>query len=113
MVSKFVPGQDDNSPDIPGVDRHYYEHQLGPRGPQGHFDLSPGSIFDDSYPFRLAVARAKDEARHQLIRAIKDADRDARAASFTGFGNQGLLDSISISRSIDGVEGIPDNDIKL
>ncbi len=90
--------------DIPGVDRHYYVNQIGPKSP-----------FDDTYEFRLAAAIAKDKARHQLIRAVRKADEDARY-------NRGRLEELAditnqvafgVTRSVDGVEGAPDNAIKL
>jgi hypothetical protein len=90
--------------DIPGVDRHYYENQIGPKSP-----------FDDTYEFRLAAAIAKDKARHQLIRAVQKADEEARF-------NRGRLEEFAditnevafgTTRTIDGVEGAPDNAIKL
>lgn len=90
--------------DIPGVDRHYYENQLGPASP-----------FDDTYDFRLAAAIAKDRARHQMIRAVQKADADARY-------NMGRIEELTsitnevafgVTRSVDGVEGAPDDAIKL
>lgn len=96
MASKLI----DNDPvgaDIPGVDRHFYENQVPPSSP-----------FRDN-AFALATARAKDKARHELIRAIQKADADARNASVTGFGDQGLAGEMSI----DGRDGVSLNDIKL
>jgi hypothetical protein len=100
MVTQIKP---DNSGEyVDGVDRHFYENQVGASSP-----------FDDTFQFRLAAAIAKDQARHQLIRAVRKADDDARANSFTGFGNDSLMDRMSISRSIDGVESANDDKIKL
>jgi hypothetical protein len=79
-------------PDIDGVDRHFYENQVPPSSP-----------FRDN-AFALATARAKDNARHELIVAIQEADADARNASFAGFGNQGLSGEML---SIDGCGGPP------
>lgn len=101
MVSTFVRNDADSGPDIAGVDRHYYEKQVPPSSP-----------FNDT-SFQIAAAVAKDRARHQLIRAIEKADADARGASFTGFGNDSLTGQLSVSRSIDGNDQAPLNDIKL
>lgn len=104
MATRFVPDTNSNDPDIPGVDRHYYENQIGAASP-----------FDDTYAFRLAVARAKDEARHQLIKTIKKTAEGAAS-------DRGVLEEaksfssgerVTWTRSIDGMEGAPDNDIKL
>lgn len=92
----------DQSGFVDGVDRHFYENQVG-----------PSSHFDDTHAFRLATARAKDKARHQLIKAIQKADQDARYNSFTGFGADSISDATSVSRSIDGVERASDEAIKL
>lgn len=92
----------DQSDFVDGVDRHFYQNQVGPSSP-----------FDDTHGFRLATAIAKDRARHQLIRAVRKADQDARYNSFTGLGNDSISDVTSISRSIDGVERAPDEAIKL
>lgn len=101
MGTKFVR-DNDTSDFVDGVDRHFYENQVGPSSP-----------FDTTHDFKLAAAVAKDKARHQMIRAVRKADEDARAGSFSGFGNDSLMDSMSVSRSINGVEGAPDENIKL
>jgi hypothetical protein len=101
MATKLVP--DNNSSDfVEGIDRHYYQNQVGPASP-----------FDTTHAFRLAAAIAKDKARHQMVRAVREADRKARSESFTGFGNDSLMGAMSVSRSINGVEGAPDENIKL
>lgn len=107
MPTRLVPDNDTEAA-LPGVDRHYYEKQIG-----------AGSPFDETYAFRLAVARAKDDARHKLIRAVQ-AERDkADAGQFYGTGQGVILnrtDDVArslVKRSIDGVDGAPDNDIKL
>lgn len=109
MGTRLIP---DNSAveSLPGVDRHYYEKQIGPASP-----------FDDTYAFRLAAARAKDTARHKLIRAVQktatEADRGGFDFEGTGRGvikNQ--TDDVArglVKRSIDGVDGAPDDAIKL
>lgn len=93
-----------DNPEIPGVDPHYYEKQIGPASP-----------FDDTYEFRLATARAKDAAREQLIDAIRKADTDARynMGKFEEFRNISNEVAFGTTRTIDGVEGLPDNAIKL
>lgn len=110
MATKFVPDSSSNEPDIPGVDRHYYEKQIGPASP-----------FDDTYAFRLAVARAKDKARHKLIRAVQAAadEADRSGFDFAGTG-RGIIkyhtDDVArglVKRSVDGVDGAPDDAIKL
>ena len=102
MPTRFVPDAEDNDPDFPGVDRHYYERQVGASSP-----------FDPTHAFRLAAAVAKDRARHELIKAVHQADADARANSFTGLGNQSINDAAAWSRTIDGVDQAPDDAIKL
>lgn len=89
---------------IAGVDRHYYERQVGPADP-----------FDPAHAQRLAAAVAKDRARHKLIRAIRQADVDARAGGvdFTGLGLVGTDQDLAASRSIDGVAGASLDNIKL
>jgi hypothetical protein len=99
--TKFVP-DNDTSDFVDGVDRHFYEKQLGAKSP-----------FDTTYDFKLAAAVAKDKARHQMIRAVREADAKARNESFSGFGNDSLTGAMSVSRSIDGVEDAPDENIKL
>lgn len=105
MPTNFVP--DNNQSDfIDGVDRHFYENQVGASSP-----------FDETFAFRLAAAVAKDRARHQLVRAIRKADEDARFNRSTGqeLGDvlRGNPDGSGIKRSIDGVDGASDNAIKL
>jgi hypothetical protein len=102
MTTTFKPDAAASDGDIPGVDRHYYENQVG-----------PSSLTDDTHAFRLAAAVAKDTARHQLIRAVRKANEDARANSLTGLGKDTISDSIYWTRSIDGVEGASDDAIKL
>lgn len=102
MATKLLP-DNDTSDFVDGVDRHFYEKQV----------TGSSSPFDGTYEFRLATARAKDKARHQMIRAVHAADHQARADSLGGFGNDSLLDSMSVSRSINGVEDAPDENIKL
>lgn len=102
MATKIIP--DNGTSDfVDGADRHFYEKQV----------TGSSSPFDPTYDFRLAAAMAKDKARHQLIRAVRDADHQARADSLTGFGNDSLIGSMSISRSINGVEDTLDENIKL
>jgi len=102
MAIRFVPDADSGDPDIPGVDRHFYENQA----------LASGGL-DNA--FEIATARAKDEARHQLIKAVKitaerseaDIGRFDEAASFLSG------ERLAWTRVIDGIEGAPDNDIKV
>lgn len=107
MPTTFIP-QVGNEESLPGVDRHYYEKQVGPASP-----------FDDKHAFKLAAARAKDTARHKLIRAVQ-AERDkAVAGQFHGTGVGVILnrtDDVArslVTRSIDGVDGASDDAIKL
>jgi hypothetical protein len=86
--------------DIGDVDNHFYEKQVPPSGPFG----------DNA--FALATARAKDTARMQLIKAIRQADLDARGKGF-GLGLAGFSDGVLIKRSVDGVNGASDDAIKL
>lgn len=102
MPVKFIPDDNDSDPDIPGVNRHFYEEQVGSASP-----------FDDTWAFRVATARAKDEARHKLIKAVQEADQQARYNSFAGFGNDSLTESMSVTRSIDGDERAPLDSINL
>ena len=90
---------------VDGLERHYYERQLGPTNP-----------FDDQYQFKLAAARAKDKARHLLVKAVRKAARDARFNRSVGreltdvlTGRQATVEK----RFIDGVEGASDEAIKL
>ena len=100
-MSTFIPDANAPADDLPGVDRHFYENQIPPATPWN--DTS----------FARAAAVAKDRARHDLIKAVHQADQDARSDSFTGFGDLGIAASISISRTIDGTEGLSDDAIKL
>lgn len=90
----------DGSPEyVDGLDRHYYERQVGAASP-----------FDHTHQFKLAAARAKDQARHQLVKAVRveaaKARGDLNAAS-------GRAARDGERRSVDGVEGAPDDAIKL
>lgn len=103
-MSRFEAGSDNAGGDLEGVDRHYYEKQVGPSSP-----------FDETHAFRRAAARAKDRARHQLIRAIRDKEREARGNSFTGLGDfsQAARSEVYAQRTVDGVKGATDDAIKL
>lgn len=90
---------------VDGVDRHYYEKQVGAANP-----------FDDKYQFKLAAARAKDKARHEMIRAVRNAAQDARERRGVGQELGDILSgrqATSEKRWVDGVEGAPDDAIKL
>lgn len=88
----------DQSSFVDGVDRHYYENQVGAASP-----------FDDTFQFRLAAARAKDRARHHLIKAVRVEAAKARG----GMISDGATARAAERRSIDGVEGATDDAIKL
>ena len=92
---------------VEGVSRTYYQDQVQ----QNH------SAFDDEFEFKLAAAHAKDQARHKLIRAMQDKAKEFRL-------NQGRLQDLegflsgnrfneNEKRTVDGVEGAPDDAIKL
>lgn len=104
-TTRFVPDQD-TDPAISGVDRHFYERQVGAASP-----------FDATHAFRLAAARAKDKARHELIRAVQKADEDARQNR--GLGRElgdvlaGNPTGAVTTRTIEGVAGASDDAIKL
>jgi len=82
--------------DIGDVDSHFYEKQVPPSGPFG------------SNAFDLATARAKDRARMQLIKAIRNKDLEARSKGF-GLGLQGLNSGVLIKRTVDGAEVASDD----
>lgn len=90
--------------DLEGVDRHYYENQVGAASP-----------LDEAHAFRLAAARAKDRARHDLIRAIRAKEREARGDTFGGFGQvtPAARGEIYAQRTVDGVKSATDDAIKL
>lgn len=102
MPIRFVP---DHEPEetLEGVDRHFYEKQVPPSGP-----------FQDN-SFKLAAARAKDKARHDLIKAVRQKAIDANynMGRIEEAGHFLSGESITWKRSIDGVEGAPDDAIKL
>lgn len=77
--------------DIADVDPHFYEKQVPPSGPFG----------DNA--FALATARAKDRARMQLVKAIRQKDLEARSTGL-GLGLQGFSDGVLIKRTVDGAE---------
>lgn len=103
MVTHVKP--DPQAEWVDGLDRHYYERQLGPTSP-----------FDDQYQFKLAAARAKDKARHLLVKAVRE---EARRARYNRGVTQELGDILrgrqatTEKRYIDGVEGATDEAIKL
>lgn len=103
MGTELQP-DNDASAFVEGVDRHYYEKQVGPSSP-----------FDDTHAFRLAAARAKDKARHQLIRAVQQEEERLRSESLSGLGDysQEARRNTIANRSVDGVKGAPDDAIKL
>jgi hypothetical protein len=96
---RFVTDNGDTE-DIGDIDPHFYEKQVAPSSPFG------------SNAFDLAVAVAKDRARVQLVKAVRQADLDARSKGF-GLGLQGFSNGVLIKRSVDGVNGAPDDAIKL
>lgn len=104
MATRFMAGND-SSGRLEGVDRHFYEKQIGPASP-----------FDDTHAFRLAAARAKDTARHKLIKRIREEEAKARYGRSVGaeLGDilSGRQDVIS-QRTVDGVKGASDDAIKL
>ena len=103
-MPRFEAGRDSDGGDLEGVDRHHYEKQIGPSSP-----------FDRTHAFRLATARAKDRARHKLIRAIRKKEREARGNSLTGLGDfsQAARREVYAQRTVDGVKGATDDAIKL
>lgn len=103
-MARFEAGGDDAGGDLDGVDRHYYEKQVGPSSP-----------FDETWAFRHAAAVAKDRARHNFIRAIRDKEREIKGNSFTGVGDfsDAARREIYAQRSVDGVKGATDDAIKL
>ena len=103
-MPRFEAGSDSAGGDLEGVDRHYYAKQVEPASP-----------FDKTHAFRLATARAKDRVRHNLIRAIREREREARGNSFTGLGDvsQAARREVYAQRTVDGVKGATDDAIKL
>lgn len=90
---------------LEGVDRHFYAKQVGPASP-----------FDDTYAFRLAAARAKDTARHKLIKRIREEERKARGDRSVGAELGDIFsgrEKLVAQRTVDGVKGAPDDAIKL
>ncbi|MBR1198829.1 hypothetical protein JQ574_22795 [Bradyrhizobium sp. AUGA SZCCT0158] len=115
MPVKFIPGQDDPAADLDGVDKHYYRNQVGPSSP-----------FDTTHAFRWAEARAKDRARHNLIRAVRKEEQRLRNETFAGgvrvdSSLNVVVDDFSAearqnvlnNRTIDGIAGAKDDAIKL
>src|SRR5689334_16669910 len=102
MVTQLKPHP--NVQWVDGVDRHYYEKQVGPANP-----------FDDKHQFKLAAARAKDQVRHKMIRAVRKAADDARQSRGVGQELGDLLAGREATekRWVGGVEGAPDDAIKL
>lgn len=102
MAISFLP--DPDAPDdIPGVDRHFYENQV-----------PPSTTWSDT-SFKQAAAAAKDRARYELIKAVQQAnlERLTDAGRLEELGSFISGEQVQWTRSIDGVEGAPDNDIKL
>ena len=96
----------DSETHIPGVDRHFYENQLG-----------AGASDSDR-----AAAVAKDRARHKLILGILREDEMARANRSLGRELGDILagdptgrgrTAEQVTRSIDGVDGASLDNIKL
>lgn len=91
---------------------HFYRDQVTGGGP-----------FDTSFAFRWATASALDKARNNLIDAVGNEARQLRqeqASTLSGFVSDGATDfraevnaNVMATRSIDGVEGAPDDAIKL
>lgn len=101
MSSIRLVNDSGDAEDIGDVDSHFYEKQVPPSGPFG------------SNAFALATARAKDRARKQLIKAVRQQDRDMRSKGL-GLGIQGFeLGALVVPRSIDGIDSAPDYEIKL
>jgi hypothetical protein len=116
MAVTFIPDpQQDNTPSGDGYNKHLYADAV-----------QPGSIWDTTYEFRRAAAAAKDTARNQLRHAIKLEEQrlleqqlttlsgsyltsDPFSSDFSGQARSNVM----VTRSIDGVEGAPDNAIKL
>ena len=91
-------------------DQHFYEKQVVPRGP----------AWDTTYAFRLATAKAKDRARNQLARAVQLEARQIQWRAAGGLSG-GFRDFNSVlgeahakvTRSVNGVDGAPLDNIKL
>ena len=105
MPTTFKPDGGNNET-LDGVDRHYYEKQV----------RAGGAGIDDTYAFRLAAARAKDTARHNLIKRVREEAAKARYGRSIGqeLGDilSGRQDAVE-NRTVDGVKGAPDDAIKL
>ncbi|MDP1866998.1 MAG: hypothetical protein Q8L13_11745 [Bradyrhizobium sp.] len=114
MAITLIKGPD--APDkIEGVERHHYANQVVSRGPLDH-----------TYAFRKAAAHAKDRARHNQIKAIRKEEARLRSEAFAGsvtlspgldivradFSDQARANVLA-NRTIDGVRGASDDDIKL
>jgi hypothetical protein len=105
MPSRFSEdGSSAATESLEGVDRHYYEKQIGPS--------SPG---DNTQAFKLAAAVAKDRARHELIKAIRVEDARLRGDSIVGIGDFSgeARANVYANRTVDGVRGASDDAIKL
>ena len=110
---RFVP--DPRGNDLGGefvdVNRHYYRDQCRAQAGQW-FPTIEGQA---KAATDLAVANAKDDARHELIKALRKEEQRLRTETFTGIGNfaEQARANVYKNRSVDGIEGLPDNDIKL
>jgi|SRR4051812_15787165 hypothetical protein len=112
MPIRLIKGADEPG-DLDGVDRHFYENQVG-----------PSSLFDDAHAFRLATARAKDQARHKLIRAVREEEARVKAETFAGVKLDSMFNvsddfsaearrNVLQNRTVDGAKGAGDDAIKL
>lgn len=120
--TNFLPGND--APDaydgMYGWDHQYYRKKVDRGG------VFWGGAFDDTFAFRYAEAKAKDQARNSLIRAIRTEAKRLQEASNTTLGldyltrdhdiasfNGQATGNVRVQRSIDGVPDAPDDAIKL
>jgi hypothetical protein len=114
-TTKYIP--DPEQPDDVGT-THSWNHKLY------RDQVGSGAPWDTTFAFRYAVAHAKDRARNELIKTVR---REARRLqeesrsnlttflkddSLSSFNDQ-AKDSVLTQRKIDGVDGLPDDAIKL
>jgi len=105
------PRGNDLGGEFKDVDRHYYRDQVR----NSSSELIPTIEGQAKRATELAVADAKDRARHELIKALREEEQRLRTETFTGIGNFAgqARDNIYKNRTIDGLAGKTDNDIKL
>lgn len=107
MPSTFIPDSD-GFDYADGLDAHYYQNQVPPSGPL------------DDRSFEMAAARAKDKARHQLVKRVRverQRVRDERGlskvAEFGAMLQYGDASHVDVTMSVDGVPASSDDAIKL